>query len=202
MTSVDEPASASELPTPALVVDRAVFDRNCAAMDAVRPGRELRPHVKAFKSTALAAELAASGHTGFCAATPREIEGMAAAGLADDLLLANESLDVERLGQLDANVTVAVDSDAVLDAAIDGGIDSVLIDIDVGLPRCGCDVDTGARLADRARTAGLDVRGVMGYEGHLMMVHDRVERVGRVERAMATLAHAHDRIGGVIVSGG
>ncbi|NQY56315.1 MAG: alanine racemase [Ilumatobacteraceae bacterium] len=202
MTSVDEPASASELPTPALVVDRAVFDRNCAAMDAVRPGRELRPHVKAFKSTALAAELAASGHTGFCAATPREIEGMAAAGLADDLLLANESLDVERLGQLDANVTVAVDSDAVLDAAIDGGIDSVLIDIDVGLPRCGCDVDTGARLADRARTAGLDVRGVMGYEGHLMMVHDRVERVGRVERAMATLAHAHDRIGGDIVSGG
>ncbi len=202
MTHPGEPTIAAELPTPALIVDAAVFDRNCAAMDAVRPGTQLRPHVKAFKSTALAARLAADGHTAFCAATPREIEGMARAELADDLLLANESLDVARLGALDAEVTVAVDSDPVLDAAIAGGIRRVLIDIDVGLPRCGCDVDTGARLADRARAAGLEVRGVMGYEGHLMMVHDRTERIGKVERAMATLTDAHGRIGGDIVSGG
>jgi D-serine deaminase-like pyridoxal phosphate-dependent protein len=37
--------------------------------------------VKAFKSTALARELAARGHTGFCCATIREMEGMARAGL-------------------------------------------------------------------------------------------------------------------------
>ncbi|MEM9513399.1 MAG: alanine racemase [Actinomycetota bacterium] len=202
MTSPAEPTIAAELPTPALVVDDAAFARNCAAMDAVRPGTQLRPHVKAFKSTALAARLAADGHAAFCAATPREIEGMARAGLVDDLLLANESLDVSRLGALDAEVTVAVDSDPVLDAAIGGGVRRVLIDIDVGLPRCGCDVETGARLADRARAAGLDVRGVMGYEGHLMMVHDRTERVGKVERAMATLTEAHQHIGGDIVSGG
>ncbi|MEO1056930.1 MAG: alanine racemase [Actinomycetota bacterium] len=202
MTSPGEPTIAAELPTPALVVDDAAFASNCAAMDAVRPGAQLRPHVKAFKSTALAARLAADGHAAFCAATPREIEGMARTGLADDLLLANESLDVARLGALDADVTVAVDSHPVLDAAIDGGVRRVLIDIDVGLPRCGCDVETGARLADRARAAGLDVRGVMGYEGHLMMVHDRAERTGKVERAMTILTEAHERIGGDIVSGG
>mgnify|MGYP001792609476 CR=1 FL=1 len=195
-------AEVSSLPTPSLVVDVEAFDANCAAMDSVRPGRDLRPHVKAFKSTALARRLHDAGHTAFCAATPREIEGMAAAGLGDDLLLANESLDVARLGSLDANVTVAVDSESILDAAIAGGVPSVLIDIDVGLPRCGCDIETGERLAERARAAGLSVRGVMGYEGHLMMVSDRNEQAEKVALAMATLLDAHERIGGDIVSGG
>lgn len=190
------------LTTPALVVDLDAFDANCEAMAAVRPGTSLRPHVKAFKSTALARRLAEKGHTAFCAATPREIEGMAHAGLGDDLLLANESLDLARLGALDTDVTVAVDSEPVLDAAIDGGVRSVLVDVDVGLPRCGCDIETGERLAERARSAGLTVRGVMGYEGHLMMVSDRSERIEKVEASMATLLDAHERIGGDVVSGG
>ncbi|MEM8902282.1 MAG: alanine racemase [Actinomycetota bacterium] len=202
MSSSDAPTTVEDLRTPALVVDGPTFERNTAAMDALRPGLALRPHVKAFKSTALARRLADAGHTAFCAATPREIEGMAAAGLGDDLLLANETLDVARLGSLDADVTVAVDSEPILDAAIAGGIRSVLVDIEVGLPRCGCDIETGERLAERARAAGVEVRGVMGYEGHLMMVRDREERTARVERAMATLLEASERIGGDVISGG
>ena len=202
MSAAEHPTRVDQLRTPALVVDGPTFERNTAAMDAVLPGAALRPHVKAFKSTALARRLADAGHTAFCAATPREIEGMAAAGLGDDLLLANESLDLARLGTLDADVTVAVDSQVVLDAAVDAGIRSVLIDIEVGLPRCGCDVETGGRLADRARSAGLEVRGVMGYEGHLMMVSDRDERIDKVGQAMATLVEASERIGGAVISGG
>ena len=202
------PSTVDELPTPSLVVDLDVLEANCAAMDAVRPGRSLRPHVKAFKSTALARHLEQDGHPAFCAATPREIEGLARAGVGDDLLLANESLDVARLGTLaadpsvEATITVAVDSDAVLDAAIGGGVRSVLIDIDVGLPRCGCDVETGERLAHRARSVGLEVRGVMGYEGHLMMVADRAEQRIAVEASMQLLADAHAQVGGEIVSAG
>jgi D-serine deaminase-like pyridoxal phosphate-dependent protein len=148
--------------------------------------------------------LHAGGHTGFCAATPREIEGMVAAGLGDDLLLANETLDTARLGALadQANITVAVDSDATLDAAVAGGVRAVLIDVEVGLPRCGCDPDDAGRLADRARGAGLQVRGVMGYEGHLMMVVDRAERIERVGAAMEGLRRASEAVGGDIVSGG
>jgi D-serine deaminase-like pyridoxal phosphate-dependent protein len=199
-----DPSTLDELRTPALVVESSVLDANLAAMDAVRPGRTLRPHVKAFKSTALAARLAADGHTAFCAATPREIEGMVAAGVGDDLLLANESLDLARLGALAerASITVAVDSDATLAAAVAGGIRSVLIDVEVGLPRCGCDPDDAPRLADRARRAGLEVRGVMGYEGHLMMVTDREERIARVAAAMELLRAAAERVGGEVVSGG
>jgi D-serine deaminase-like pyridoxal phosphate-dependent protein len=197
-------ATIHELTTPALVVDRPSLDHNLAAMDALLPGPRLRPHVKAFKSTALAARLAADGHRSFCGATPREIEGMAAAGLGEDLLLANETLDTARLGALAdvASITVAIDSDATLDAAIRGGIRSVLVDVDVGLPRCGCAPADAGRLADRARTAGLEVRGVMGYEGHLMMVHDRATKRDKVEAAMAILLAAHADVGGDIVSGG
>ena len=54
-------------------------------------GPRLRPHVKAHKCTALARRQAAAGHTGFTCATIRECEGMAAAGLGQDLLLANEN---------------------------------------------------------------------------------------------------------------
>ncbi len=210
MTTRD-PASLDEIPTPALVVERSVFEANLAAMDAVRPGTELRPHVKAFKSTALAARLAADGHSAFCCATPREVEGLVAAGLGRDVLLANESLDVARLGALVADdreahgavgITVAVDSDATLDAVIAGGVRSVLIDVDVGLPRCGCDPAEAGRLADRARAAGIDVRGVMGYEGHLMMIEERSERIERVEASMQLLLAAAADVGGEIVSGG
>ena len=62
------------------------------------PGRRLRPHVKAHKCTALAARQAQLGHTAFTCATIEEMEGMARAGLGDDLLLANEVVDATRLG--------------------------------------------------------------------------------------------------------
>ncbi len=195
---------ASELPTPALVVDVEAFDHNVATMAAARPGTRLRPHVKAFKSTALAHELAVAGHTGFCCATTREVEGMAAAGLGDDLLLANEVLDVRRLQAMTtgahARITVAVDSAETVEAAARGGVAEVLVDVNVGLPRCGCAPDDAGHLADLARSKGLEVRGVMGYEGHLMMEVD--DQATKVERAMARLLAAHEQVGGDVVSGG
>ena len=86
-----------ELSTPALVVDLDAFERNVARMAELRPGRALRPHVKAFKSTALASRLRDAGHPAFCCATEAEVLGMARAGLGDDLLLANECVDDQRL---------------------------------------------------------------------------------------------------------
>src|SRR5262245_19990904 len=172
-------------------------------MAAALPGARLRPHVKAFKSTALARRLAAAGHRGFCGATVREMEGMAAAGLGEDLLLANEVLDCTRLGALadSARITVAVDSDQTVDAAAAGGVREVLIDVNVGLPRCGCDPADAGRLADRARSRGLGVRGVMGYEGHLMREPSET-KAARVEASMAALLAAHEATGGDVVSAG
>lgn len=200
-----EPTVLGDLVTPALVVDRDRFDANVARMAAVHPGPALRPHVKAFKSTALAARLAEAGHQSFCAATVAEIEGMARAGLGHDLLLANEVIDHRRLGPLvqeGASITVAVDSAETVASAVDGGVRSVLIDVDVGLPRCGCQVDDAGALADVARSRGLEVRGVMGYEGHLMMVMDPDEKRAKVARSMERLLAASEVVGGDVVSAG
>ena len=195
-----------DLPTPALVVDAAALDHNIDTMAAVRPGAALRPHVKAFKSTAMARHLAdRGGHRTFCCATLKEMEGMAAAGLGEDLLLANETLDADRLATLvrrgDAHVTVAVDSPETVEVAAQAGAD-VLVDVDVGLPRCGCLPEEAGRIADLARARGLEVRGVMGYEGHVVANPDRSRRSGLVEECMALLRRAHDDVGGDITSAG
>ena len=139
----------TDLQTPALVVERELLERNLDTMAAALPGRRLRPHVKAFKTTALARRMAERGHTGFTCATIREVEGMAAAGLGQDLLLANEVLDARRLGAVaagGARVTLAVDSDATVEAAAAGGVREVVIDVNVGLPRCGCAPADAGRL--------------------------------------------------------
>ena len=185
-------------------MERSLFDATVAAMAATWSGSSLRPHVKAFKSTAIARILARAGHVGFCAATVQEMEGLAAAGLGHDLLLANEVLDASRLGRLvDAGhrVTVAVDSDATVAAAGAGGVAEVLVDVNVGLMRCGCEVADAGRLAQAARSAGLEVRGVMGYEGHLMMA-DAGTKAARVQASMELLLEAHATVGGDVVSGG
>jgi D-serine deaminase-like pyridoxal phosphate-dependent protein len=191
-----------ELQTPALGVDAATLDHNLRTMSAALPGARLRPHVKAHKCTALARRQAGLGHRALTCATVREAEGLAAAGLGDDVLLANEVLDATRLGRLDARVTVAVDSDATIDAAVAGGVAEVLVDVHVGLPRCGCDADDAGRLADRARRRGLRVRGVMGYEGHAVGLPDAGTRRRLTDEAMATLARAHAAVGGDVVSAG
>ncbi|MEQ3554647.1 alanine racemase [Pseudonocardia nematodicida] len=195
----------ADLTTPALLVDAAALEANLADMASALPGPRLRPHVKAHKTTALAARQAAHGHHGFTCATIREIEGMAAAGLGTDLLLANEVLDARRLGRVvdnGARVTVAVDSAETVRAAADGGVREVLVDVDVGQHRCGTTPETAGALADAARAAGLTVRGVMGYEGHLQMLADPAERARRTTGCTDRLRVAHADVGGEIVSGG
>lgn len=191
-----------DLATPALLVDADALALNLEEMSRALPGARLRPHVKAHKCTELAKRQARNGHKTFTCATVREMEGMAAAGLGSDLLLANEILDARRLGRIDARVTVAVDSEATIDAAVTGGVREVLIDVNVGLPRCGCTPDQAGRLADHARRRGLVVRGVMGYEGHAAGLEDRATRERLCDDAMALLAAVHRDVGGEVISAG
>ena len=195
----------TDVPTPALLVDADILDRNIATMAEALPGLRLRPHVKAHKCTGLARRQAEAGHRSFTCATIRECEGMAAAGLGDDLLLANEVLDATRLGALvaaGARVTLAVDSEPTIAAAVAGGVREVLIDVNVGMPRCGCAPENAGRLADLARERGLKVRGVMGYEGHVVGLVDAAERATKCAAAMELLMLAHADVGGELISAG
>jgi len=190
------------LRTPALLIEADALESNLAIMGAALPGARLRPHVKAHKCTSLARRQVAHGHRSFTCATIREVEGLAAAGLGEDLLLANEVLDARRLGTVPARVTVAVDSHATIDAAAAGGVREVLIDVNIGLPRCGCSPQDAGRLADYARTKRLTVRGVMGYEGHVVGLDDRATRARLCEESMQLLLAAHAQVGGDIISAG
>jgi D-serine deaminase-like pyridoxal phosphate-dependent protein len=183
-------------------VEAEALDCNLRTMSEALPGSRLRPHVKAHKCTSLAARQAALGNCHFTCATIREVEGMARAGLGEDLLLANEVTDARRLGKLDARVTVAVDSPETIAAAAAGGVGEVLIDVNVGLPRCGCRPDGAGDLAELARGQGLKVRGVMGYEGHLMAIEEPQERASRVAESMELLLAAHAQVGGEVISAG
>ncbi len=191
-----------DIQTPALLADADALEHNLKTMAAAVPGPRLRPHVKAHKCTALARMQARAGHKSFTCATIREVEGMAAAGLGDDLLLANEVLDARRLAAVKARVTVAVDSAPTILAAAEAGIREVLIDINVGLPRCGCAPGDAGRLADLARGKGLKVRGVMGYEGHVVGLDDRTTRQTLTADAMKLLLQGHRAAGGDIISAG
>jgi len=197
----------ADLSTPALLIDADALEHNLTAMAEAHPGGRLRPHVKAHKCTSLAAQQRVHGHRSFTCATPREVIGMADAGLGDDLLLANEVVDRTRLSAMaglqdDALITVAVDSQETIDAAARAGLRHVLIDVNVGLRRCGCKPSDAGHLADQARAKGLVVRGVMGYEGHVMAMPDRTEQRARVAEAMEKLVVASLLAGGDIISAG
>ena len=196
-----------DIPTPALLIEAGALQHNLDEMAAARPGGALRPHVKAHKCTALAARQAAAGHASFTAPHRGRWSAWPPPGSATTSCWPTRCSTRRRLATMaavqdTARVTVAVDSDATVEAAAAAGLREVLIDVMVGLPRCGCDPADAGRLADLARAKGLEVRGVMGYEGHLMAVEDRAQRSAQLEACVDDLLRAHDLVGGDVVSGG
>jgi len=190
----------TDIPTPALIVDLAALDRNIGAMARffAEGSCRLRPHVKAHKTPAIARRQLAAGSTvGLTCATLAEAE--AVRSFCDDILIANELVGGPKWGRAAAlagrgRLTVAVDSVVGLEglaaAARAAGVTiGVLVDLDVGQGRCG--LPPGAPAVDLARrvgeTAGVELRGVMGYEGHVQPIRDRAERTRAAERSMEAL---------------
>jgi D-serine deaminase-like pyridoxal phosphate-dependent protein len=217
---VIRPETLADIPTPALVVDVPALDRNIRRMAAffAEGTCRLRPHVKAHKTPAIARrQLAAGSCVGLTCATVSEAE--AVADLCDDILIANEFVSPARGTRVAAlargrRVSVAVDSQeglaALATAARAAGVTvGVLVDLDVGQKRCGVRPgDEALALASRvAGTPGVELRGVMGYEGHVQPVRDRQEREALARAAMGALVDTAERLRDAglscpIVSGG
>lgn len=191
-----------ELPTPALVLDLDAMRHNIAAMAQwSTQNAAIRPHFKVHKCIEIAREQVAAGASGITAATIWEARALVAAGL-DDVLIANEvaapakiALLAELAGQ--ARLTVAVDNEQVASriaqaARANGSVVEVLVDVDVGMHRCGVRSIAAARsLADSvAGMDGVRLRGVMGYEGHVVLEPDPPRRAELAREAMDYLARA------------
>jgi D-serine deaminase-like pyridoxal phosphate-dependent protein len=187
------------LASPALVVDAARFEANVAAAGSLfaETSTRLRPHVKTHRCSGLALRQLGGPARGVTCATVGEAEAMVAAGI-DDVLVANEVIDPDKLDRLaalarTATLAVAVDSTegaALLsDAARRAGVTvDVLVDVDVGLHRCGvAPPREAAALARSVEDAeGLRFAGLMGYEGRIRASDpDRSDRLGLVATTLA-----------------
>ena len=168
------------------------MDRNIERMATFFHDRPcaLRPHFKAHKTPAIARRQADAGCIGFTCQTIGEAEVLAAHG-HDDLLISNEVADATKVRRLRglaerARLTIAVDS---LEGVhlLRGLPVEVLVDVNVGLPRCGVFPDDAVALARSVVDAGLRLRGVMGYEGHAMAVAAAADRARVARDAMAIL---------------
>lgn len=167
------------IPTPALVIDEAVADRNLANMQNYvnEHGLNLRPHIKTHKSLLMAKKQLAQGAKGLTVAKVGELEVMAT--ICDDLLLAYPALDparTHRIAQVakSATVRVAVDSkaavDALADAAVKAGVTiGILVDYDAGMRRTGLlTKEETLELAQYILAAdGVRHDGLFCYPGHI-----------------------------------
>jgi D-serine deaminase-like pyridoxal phosphate-dependent protein len=188
-----------EIETPALLVDLDRLEANLERMAAffrTAPAK-LRPHFKNHKCLQLAARQLDAGAIGITCAIIHEAECLVQYGVRS-VLLANEVVDAAKIRRLvelrhQSDVIACVDNDKVVDdfarACRNGQAPlSVLVDVDVGLHRCGVPPGEPAlRLAQRVLEKGLRLRGLMGYEGHVSHQLPGSEKEEAVTAAMQPL---------------
>jgi D-serine deaminase-like pyridoxal phosphate-dependent protein len=209
-SSIGKPRDA--LTTPALILDAAAMRRNIAAMAArTRGPTRLRPHAKSHKCAQIARLQVEAGAIGATTATVWEAAALARSGV-EDLLIANQVVGEEKLRRLaevarEARLMVAVDDSGnarALSAAAGaaGSEIGVLVEIDVGMHRCGVrSREEALRLAEQVhRLPGLRLRGVMGYEGHCVMEADRSVREQKARAAMEYLLSVAEALAGAGLS--
>jgi D-serine deaminase-like pyridoxal phosphate-dependent protein len=191
----------SELDTPALWVNLGTMEANIATLAAHfrKAGVEWRPHTKGLKVPAVAHKAVRAGAIGVTCAKLGEAEVMAAAGITD-ILIANQIVTPKKISRLlalkrHAEVKVAVDNAdnvvALGEAASTAGLQlGVLVDIDSGMHRTG--VQPGEPVLALAKkvqaTPGLELLGVMSWEGHILAHSDPPEKRRAAEEAMALVS--------------
>ncbi|MBY0523143.1 MAG: DSD1 family PLP-dependent enzyme [Gemmataceae bacterium] len=180
------------LDSPQLLIDLDVVDANLNRLLAAcrQRGVDLRVHFKSLKCTGLARYLASAGVKGFLAAKLNEAEALVNAGLTD-VYIANQVVGAMKLARLAAlagraSVRVCVDDAeniAQMGQAAQkvGSTIGVLVEVDIGMNRCG--VAPGESALPLARqihsTPGLRFVGLQGYDGHLQMLPNVAERRGK-----------------------
>ena len=141
-------APVDEIDTPALIIDLDAFEHNLDHMAALarEAAVKLRPHAKTHKSPVIARLQIERGAVGQCVQKIAEAEVLAWGGVGD-ILVSNEVAGPRKLARFAAlsrisTAAICVDSEAgvaALEAAAEdaGARLTALIEIDVGMDRCG-----------------------------------------------------------------
>lgn len=200
----------ADLPTPCLVLDRRILQRNLDSMarSVVRHGVGLRPHMKTAKSIDV---MRLAGVSAITVSTLAEAEYFVGHGVADILYavgITPQKLDqVMKLNATGAHVMVVTD-----DPDVAGHIGAqatpprVLIEVDTGEHRGGLTPDD-PMLLDIAARLGACLQGVMTHAGHSYAGRAMADmiRIAEAERGGAVFAAERLRAAGFacpIVSAG
>ncbi|HTM47092.1 MAG TPA: DSD1 family PLP-dependent enzyme [Bryobacteraceae bacterium] len=179
-----------DLPTPCMVVDLEIFEKNLRTMaDHCRnTGIRLRGHVKVHKSPDIAKRQVALGSIGVTCATIAESELMSHSGIAGVLLTRqvtgkNNINRAIMLAKRDPTFGTVVDDPLAADwlqeaAAREGVKVRTAVDVFAGLTRHG--IEAGAPALELARkvdsSKNLKLIGLMGYSGGASHTHGWSER--------------------------
>jgi len=198
-----------DLPTPALLLDLDVLERNVAAMAAKARalGVHLRPHVKTHKCPEIGRMQLAAGARGITVATLAEAQAFAGAGFGDvtwafPLVLAR----LEEVVALARRITfrVTLESAAALDALgaaarRAGLVVHAWLEVDSGHHRSGVDPlsPAGLELARRlAAEPGVAFDGLLTHAGHAYHARSRAERAAVAEHEREVMAAFAARLAG------
>jgi D-serine deaminase-like pyridoxal phosphate-dependent protein len=209
----------SELDTPTLLVDLNRLQTNLQRMAQYAKSADLalRPHVKTHKTIEIAKLQMEHGAVGITVAKVGEAEVMAEAGIGD-IFIANQIVGAPKLERLvalakRAKISVGLDS---LDMAVplssafvqEGMRLPVLIEVDIGLGRCGVQPEAVAELAKRLNAlGGLNLVGLFSYAGQVYMARNENEVAGIAAHEARTMGMLAERLrpltqGDLRVSGG
>jgi D-serine deaminase-like pyridoxal phosphate-dependent protein len=193
--------SKQDIDTPALCLDLDAFEANIreAAASCREHGVAWRPHAKCHKSPDIAQRLVAAGAIGMTCAKLGEAEVFAAAGVRD-LLIANLVVGPQKVRRLvelrrHADPIVCLDhieqAEPISQAMVEAGLKvRAIIEIDIGLQRVG--VAPGEPTLELARKVkvlpGIELAGIMGYEGHLLLIQDPAEKEAKIRAGLGILA--------------
>lgn len=203
----DAPAWFDEIDTPALVVDLDVLEANIERMQSFFADKraKLRPHFKTHKCTEIALMQLAVGAKGITAAKLGEAEVLVEAGVRD-ILIANQIVGAGKILRLvelahRAELTVAVDCPKnvaeISKAAKAAGVRlSALVELDIGMARCGVrtleDAVSLARIVEESEC--VEFAGLQGYEGHLVLAEPGTEKEAGLADALTKLECAKRRM--------
>jgi len=193
-----------EMPTPALILNLDVFNKNLDLMQAhcAASGLALRPHAKTHKCSRIAKAQLEHGAVGICTAKLGEAEALADAGLQDILVTSPQVTDnafdrAIALAQRIDHLCLVVDHPDIVNRLNDkcaaaGQTLSVMVDLNVGTGRTGANVGKpSTQLALQVDQAShLRLRGFQAYAGHVMHIESFDERRAAAEQSANMIKQA------------
>jgi D-serine deaminase-like pyridoxal phosphate-dependent protein len=174
-----------DLDTPALLLDLDILESNIKEMSEFFRNKpiKMRPHTKTHKTPIIAHKQIAAGAEGIACQKLSEAEVMVESGIRD-VFVTNQVVGwnkVLRLARMahHSKISVIVDDVAnvqqLSQAATQEGVTlNVLVEVNVGMNRCGVPPGPPAvKLAKEIKRApDLNFQGILGYEGHCVLLDD------------------------------